>query len=465
MLPSVKQGRVTWISADNRILNMNRIPLKIFLFTLLLFVFSCTVILARGKGNSTPQKQANSKNVIIEMNESEAPLDLKWLIQEAMEKNPEIIAAQKRFNAAKAKISQAKSLDDPSIRAGSFDMSNNPININGQTEMLQQRYSVLQKIPFPGKLRLRSEVAIEESNIVEKDSQAKIQEIIALVKSAFYELYYINSAIDITEENRELLRKFSKIAETKYSVGKTTQRDVLAAQVELSTLANNLIVLNKERESVIARLNILLDRHTQTPLGKPRPFEKHTLNLTIKELENLAIKNRPELKRFDHAIKRNEANLKLSKKDYYYADFEPMVEYMQEDKRSDTWASAITINVPWLWPKNRSKVKEAKEDLYAAESDYRFINNKTLFEVKDFLVKVQSSESTVNLYKTGVIPQAEQSLKAARIGYEADRVDFLTLIDSQRILLNSRLLYTRALADFEQNLANMERAVGIQLTQ
>lgn len=138
---------------------------------------------------------------------------------------------------------------------------------------------------------------------------------------------------------------------------------------------------------------------------------------------------------------------------------------MQEDRRPDTWASAITINVPWLWPKNRSKVKESKEDLSAAKSDYRFINNKALFEVKDFLVRIQSSESTLNLYKTGVIPQAEQSLKAARIGYEADRVDFLTLIDSQRILLNSKLLYYRALTDFEQNLANMERAVGMQLTQ
>ena len=283
---------------------MNGILIKIFLLFPLLLVFSSTLILAREKGNSTPQKQTNSKNVIIEMNEAEAPLDLKWLIQEAIEHNPEIIAAQKRLNAAKARISQAKSLDDPSIRAGSYDMSNNPVNVNGQTEMLQQRYGVSQKIPFPGKLRLRGEVAVEETNMTEKELQAKIQEITALVKSAFYELYYINGAIDITEENRDLLRKFAKIAETKYSVGRATQRDALAAQVELSTLANNLIVLNKERESIIARLNILLDRATHTPLGKPRPFEKHTLNLTITELEDLAIKNRPELKKFDHAVKR-----------------------------------------------------------------------------------------------------------------------------------------------------------------
>lgn len=443
---------------------MNRIPLKCFLFCLLL-VSSGDIVPAAETDVKKPQKHMNGKNVVLEMKETDAPLDLTWLIQEATEHNPEIIASQKRLTAAKAKISQAKSLDDPSLRAGSYDMSHNPINVNGQTEMLQQRYGVSQKIPFPGKLRLRGEVATEEYNMTENELQEKIQEIIALVKSAFYELYYLNNAIDVVEENRDLLRMFVKIAETKYSVGKATQRDVLAAQVELSTLANNLIVLSKERESVTARLNILLDRPTQSTLGKPRPFEKHTLNLTIEELEDLAVKNRPELKRFDHAIKRNEANVKLSKKDYHYADFEPMVEYMQEDGSPDTWASAITINVPWLWPKNRSKVKEAKEDLSAAESDYRFINNKTLFEVKDFLVKIQSSESTVNLYKTGVIPQAEQSLKAARIGYEADRVDFLTLIDSQRILLNSRLLYYRARTDFEQNLANMERAVGMQLTR
>ncbi|MEK7698836.1 MAG: TolC family protein, partial [Planctomycetota bacterium] len=234
---------------------------------------------------------------------------------------------------------------------------------------------------------------------------------------------------------------------------------------ELSTLANNVIVLNKEKESIIAQLNILLDRPTQAAMGRPRHLEKHTFKYLLSELENLAMNNRPELKKFDHAVKRNEANLNLSKKDYYYSDFEPMVEYMQEDKRSDTWASSITVNVPWLWPKNRSKVKEAKEDLSAAKSDYRFINNKTMFEVKDYFVRIRSAESTINLYTTGVIPQSEQSLKAAQIGYESDRVDFLSVIDSQRIFLNSRLLYYRALTDFEQTLANLEKAVGMQLTQ
>src|SRR3990167_384173 len=291
---------------------INRMVLIIILLISISFI-SHDVIAAESKNGNISQKQNNNKPVTIAKNDNNATLDLKWLINEAVEHNPEIIATQKRLNAAKAKISQAKSLDDPTIRIGSYDMSNNPANVNGQTEMLQQRYGVSQKIPFPGKLRLRNEVAVEEANMVEKDSQSKIQEITALVKSAYYELFYVNSAIDITEENRELLRKFSKIAETKYSVGKTTQRDVLAAQVELSTLANNIIVLNKERESIIARLNSLLDRPTYASLGKPRPFKKHTLTLTIKELEDRAIKNRPELRKFDHAVK-GRSNLKAFKK-------------------------------------------------------------------------------------------------------------------------------------------------------
>jgi outer membrane protein, heavy metal efflux system len=434
-----------------------------YILLLILFIFSGAPVIAQ-EDNDTSRKPSDNKNNVVKTGETPPPLDLSWLIREAMEHNPEIIAAQRRLNAAEAAISQVKSLDDPMIRIGTFN-TNYPLNIGGQTDLYQRRYSVSQKIPFPGKLRLRGEIATEQSRMTGQELQAKIQEIISFVKSTFYEFYYIDRAVEITEENREFLRNFAKIAEIKYRAGKTTQRDVLAAQVELSTLTNNLIILNEQRESVIALINTLIDRPPETIMGKPGIFEKNTLDLTMTELERFALKNRPELKRFDYAVRRNEANVKLSKRDYYYADFEPMVEYMQMRGMPNMWEAAVTINIPWIWPKNRSKVREAKEELSAAKSDYRFINNKTLFEVKDFLVKIRSAESTINLYKKTVIPYARQSLESARIEYEADRVDFLTLIDSVRVLLDSTLLYHRALVDFEQYLANLERAVGIQLTQ
>lgn len=112
---------------------MNRIPSKIFVLVSILLV-SHAIAIAQDKYNITAVKQTNNKNVIIEMSETDAPLDLKWLIQEAMEHNPEIIAAQKRLNAAKAKISQAKSLDDPNISIGSYRASNSPISAEGQAD-------------------------------------------------------------------------------------------------------------------------------------------------------------------------------------------------------------------------------------------------------------------------------------------------------------------------------------------
>ena len=437
---------------------------KVYILFLVLFP---QVVLLSGTVSSDTSPEMRKEEADIDKPAVTSPqlLNLPWLIKEAMEHNPEIIAVRQRLNASRLRIPQAKSLDDPMFRAGSFDMSNQPFNINGQSGMLQQRYALSQKIPFPGKLDMKGKIATQESKMTEEDLLAKVQEITALVKTAFYDLFYVNRAIAITEENRELLRKFSKIAETKYAVGKTPQRDVLSAQVELSTLTNELIVLNKEKESVVAMMNVLLDRHPQHPLGDPPLIEIQHLDVTLEGLESLAAENRPELKRYDHAIKRNEAQLKLSKKDYYFTDFEPMVEYMQEDGNPDTWASSISINIPWLWPKNRTRVKEANEDLSASRSDYRYINNKTLFEVKDYFVRLQSSKSTVNLFKTGVIPQAEQALKAAQIGYEADIIDFLSLIDSQRVLLNSKLQYYKSVVDYETNLANLERAVGVQLSR
>ena len=91
------------------------------------------------------------------------------------------------------------------------------------------------------------------------------------------------------------------------------------------------------------------------------------------------------------------------------------------------------------------------------------MKNKILFQIQDGWVKVQTAERTINLYETSILPQAEQALKAARIGYETDKIDFLTLIDSQTSLQNMTLDYYRALIQLEQHQAGLERAVGLDL--
>ena len=67
------------------------------------------------------------------------------------------------------------------------------------------------------------------------------------------------------------------------------------------------------------------------------------------------------------------------------------------------------------------------------------------------------------LYKTALIPQTEQAFEATKIGYETGRVDFLNLLDSERILLQTRLAYYKAIADYQKSIAFLERITGKEL--
>lgn len=396
-------------------------------------------------------------------------LDVNFLIKEALDKNPEIAAARQRWEAAKNKIKVEKTLEDPELRLGKMNSPDHPFNIGAEAVkmmpiMSAQTIGIMQKFPFPGKLRLRGEVASEEAEMERMLMEAKIQEIITEVKLAYYDLYLVYKSIEITQENRDLLQRFTKIAESMYSVGNVSQRDVLAAMVELSKISNELVILEQRKVSLQARICNLLNRYPSATLDRPKEFKKHTLNLDAHALEEIASREQPMLQRFDHAVKKDKLNLELAKKDYY-SDLTAMLTYNRIDQPSDTWSSELSINIPWLWSKQRSKVKEAKEELKAATADLEAWNNLTLYEIRDIISRIVSADSTVALFNTSVIPQAEQSLDAARIGYETGKVDFLTLIDSQRTLLDAKLQYYSSLVEFEQNLARLEKAVGVELTR
>lgn len=252
---------------------------------------------------------------------------------------------------------------------------------------------------------------------------------------------------------------------------------MLKAQVELSDILNELITLEQLKETAVARINTLLNRHPEIPLGTPEEVDIIELNVTIEELYQKAEQISPELTIFKHLIERDKAAYKLSKKNYY-PDFTFGFNYnLVNDLPSsalsspvgesrDSYTGTLSINIP-IFQKRKydAGVREANARLKSSKRAYRNVENETLFGVKDFHFRMQTAERLVKLYRDSIIPQAEQSLKAAEIGYQAGRVDFLNLIDSQRILLDFQLAYYRAIADFGTNLSELERVVGIELTK
>lgn len=393
---------------------------------------------------------------VLSEEEPSSPLTLPALIEEALRNNPEILSMRQRWEAAKEEVPQARSLDDPQVSITQWAI---PSNFNlGKAD--ETWYGIGQSFPFPGKRSLRGQVATKGADADEQDYQAKVREVTARVKITYYQWYVIQKAISIHLEHQALLEEVIQIANQKYAVGQASQQDLLKAQVELSKLHNSLLVLEQEQVSAQAEFNALLNRPPQAPLGKPEELTVHPVSLTLDQLQQQALQDRPELKAAALTIEKSDRAKLLAKKNYL-PDFMVEVQYWNVHTGADQWMATAKMTLPWVFSaKYDARLRQATAEGEQAKADYTAIQNRTLFQLHDLFAKVQTAEQLIQVYQTGVLPQAEQSLEAARIGYQHGRAGFLDLINSERTLRDLQLEYYTALAQFGQYLAELEQAVG-----
>jgi outer membrane protein TolC len=219
-------------------------------------------------------------------------LALPELIQEALAKNPEIQAARHRWQAAQERAPQARALDDPEFMIELFNYPNR-LNPDASANTI---FGLSQRFPYPGKRGLKESLAIKEAEMAAALLRAKEREIASQVKSAYYELFLAHKAIEVHHQQIALLNEFFEIANARFRAGKVTQVDVLKATVELSKLFNILPVLEQQGETAKAKLNILLNRAPQSPLGEPVEPAGPRERRTLEDLQQMAIQNRPELR-------------------------------------------------------------------------------------------------------------------------------------------------------------------------
>jgi cobalt-zinc-cadmium efflux system outer membrane protein len=390
-------------------------------------------------------------------------LVLPELIHEVLARNPELVAARKQWEVATNRITPARSLDDPTL---SVQLWNIPQPFKA-TQADNTIFGLSQNLPFPGKLALKGDVASRSADMTEQAIRAKERELVARLKQAYYDLFLAQKAVQIHHEQVELLRQFVEIANTKFRAGKGSQADVLKAQVELSLLFQRLPVLEQRRETTEAMLNTLVDRDPASPLGMAQepsqlPLEKHT-----DDLHRLALNDRPELKAAELAVQRNEQSHALAQRQYY-PDFNVAFQRFQNYQTNDGFGAYVAMSIPfafWTKPKYDAGVQEAAAAVAVARAQQHTLENLTRFQINDLLAKLRATDQVATLYRTTILPQAEQSLEAARAGYRAGKAGFLDLIDAQRTWRGFQLEYFSALVDRQHRLAELEQVVGIDFNQ
>jgi outer membrane protein, heavy metal efflux system len=390
---------------------------------------------------------------------AEPRLDLSGLIREFEAANPEIKAARQRWESAKAVVPQVQTLPDPRLQIGYQRMPMVPPVVEGVM------YGVGQDIPFPGKLKLKGEVAQRDAERLEQEYNATRLRLVAELRQAYFDLHFVHKSIDIVERNKGLLTQFEKTAKARYSVGQAAQQDVFRAQVEISRVLDRLAVLDQQKESLHAAINRLLNRPPSGPLGTPEEVHATILTVPLHELNQRADQLSPTLQASAKSIDRSERSVSLARRQYYH-DFDVTALGIRNDKINDNgYQVMVGIKIPLFYEtKQKQGVREAVASLEGAREEFSATRQDLLFQVKDGFVQAQRAERLITILRDAIIPQATLALRAAQSSYAVGKVDFLTLLNSLLTLQDSELELHGEMVSHEKALARLEALTGGPLT-
>ncbi len=392
-------------------------------------------------------------------------VQLQQLLREA-DSNPPLKAAYEQIAVADAKIAQANSLPDPVL---SLALSSYPVDTldSAQTPMTGNEIKLAQMFPFPGKLNAKGEVAAQRSrwfSFAYQDARLQVRK---QVKDAWYRLLFQRQAIELTERNLKVLDDFIKLTETRYQVGKGLQQNVLKAHLQRSKQLDKLIALQQQEMATLAELNSLAGRETTTELVTDEQLEAYVGQFDVTALQQQAAEKRPMFEAFAALIEQYETQRKLAKLDYR-PDFTLWASYRFRDDAlsdggTDFVSAGLSFNLPVRNGRRAAAVAEADSLLRQAYQKRNDFSNQVNLKVHQALTRFEQASKLAELYRTGIIPQSNQTFEATLSAYQVDKVDFLDLLDSLMTLYRYEIEHIKAISDQYRSLASLEAAAGLEI--
>lgn len=387
---------------------------------------------------------------------------LPQLLAEAECVHPAIKAEAQMIEAKRSRIPQVKSLPDPTVQVGW--MGNiRPFSVQHLDPSSYRGISAMQEFPYPGKLKLRGQIAEKDVEAERWNLEAARQQVKAEVKSAYYELSAVDQALAVTQRNKVLLEKLARIAEEKYKVGKGLQQDVIRSQVEVSRVLQTFTLLSQRRRTLVAKLNSLILRPSETPIGPLAPSQKGELNYSPEELTEKGVANSPEIRRQEQLIEQSQLAVNLARKDYY-PDFRAGYDYWQRPDMPDMHGFSLGINIPIFYKKKqREGVREATFAVESGKQGRESIRTALLFQVKEQYLQAKASDELLTLYSKALVPQSALALESSMAAYGTGSLDFESLLANFKSVLEYEVNYYEELANYQKALVNLEQITGLDL--
>ena len=377
--------------------------------------------------------------------------------------NPAIQQALRKWGAAKARVTQEGAWDDLRVSGSSRAARFVDVAPNAFTD---QMVSVEQIIPLTGKNLLRARVAAADAVAAFEQARREQLDVLAKTRASYFRLANAYAQLELNRNNLVSLRQIAEVSRSRYEVGKANAAEPLAGEVEASKLLESEQDILRNISAEQSQLNVLMNRDAFAPLGQPEEIRITSLDVSMDDARALMLASRPEIKIAQAKIDMEKSRVDLSRRNWI-PDPAIKVEaqrYNDSRQAASELDAGVSFTVPWVNPgKYSAAVREAKENLAAAEHGLDQTNAESLGLLRDALQKVHTAKHHVELFRDKLVPQARQAFDANQFSYETGKASFLEWITAQRNLRDLEAMGQQHVADYYAALADVEAVVGTDL--
>jgi len=422
--------------------------------TTYLLLLSTTLTLSVGAEPSATAAEARS---------STGSLSLGEVTSAVLANNPAIQQALKKWAAAKERVTQEAAWDDLKVSGSSRAARFVDVAPNSFTD---QMASVEQIIPLTGKNLVRARIAAADAVEAFERARREQLDVLAKARASYFRLLNATAQLELNRRNLVSLRQIAEVSRSRYEVGQANAAEPLVGEVEASKLLESEQDILRNISAEQSQLNVLMNRDAFAPLGRPDETNIKALNISMMQAREIALANRPEIKIAQAKIDMETSRLGLARRNWI-PDPAIKVEaqrYNDAAQAASEVDAGISFTVPWVNPgKYSAAVREAKENLAAAQHEFDRTNAESLGALRDALEKVHTTKHHVDLFRDKLVPQARQAFEANQFAYETGKATFLEWITAQRNLRDLEAMGQQHIADYYAALAELEAVVGADL--
>jgi outer membrane protein TolC len=415
-------------------------------------------------------------------------LTLEKSIQLAIKQNPYYLAVQKKVERAKAQLAEARSNFFPKITFNAIHTLKEklfeiemPSFIPGMpsrrvtidfTKDYQFTLNFTQPLFTSGKLYYSYNQAKYNLELTKEIERQARQQVIFEVKRAFFGCLLAREFVKVSREAVELAEKHLTTVKNLYEVGMASQFDLLRAEVRLANLKPQLIKAKNNYESALLGLKTILGIDINTPIELKGKLEYEPFEIDLEQCMEIALENRPELIQLNYQEKIGEQMLKLAKV-YNFPTLSIVGNYniwgneLSLDK--DKWQNYYNINLVLSIPifsgfLTSAKIGQSKAFLKEIKLNKKALIENIKLEVRQAILKIKEAKETLESQEKNV-EQAMESVRIAELNYSEGLATSLDVSSAQVALTQAKTNYTQALFDYAVALAQIEKAIGYDLSK